>query len=464
MIKNKEIRKSGKEGKDRNQYQEGQYEEYNGNNNELNENKMLKSYNNSKTLSPKSKQSTNKGQNNKGYFNFIQNIKKANKNKKNNLKNLLAPEPKPKIGKALNKIKVLKGINQVMEKEIQNAEIDKNQNQLEDPLIENVRNELLKEYEEEEKLGTGELNIEKNENIDINRKESNSGYTGFVLLKQVEGKNIFQIRFEGSIEEINKIFKAHKLQLEGGPVELIYSKELEILRNSNNNKNEIKNEIEKVKESRVQNPILNNIKKKAKEEEEKKQKEEQNKIKEMEEKIQKYKNELRKGNDDIGTGKKKNEKFSYLRKNFKFITKKLIEDSLKQISINEEGLPNKKTIGIDKSEYQFIKDGPEKKPFKTIDNPSKKDKDKSYSKAMDRFKKRYKKDNSAEFRTINKSDKINEIAKQLENVIGKPTSSEMKIGPRKDIILEDNPSNFEQIVGKNPVISKKPKKIQKFQA
>ena len=40
----------------------------------------------------------------------------------------------------------------------------------------------------------------------------------------------------------------------------------------------------------------------------------------------------------------------------------------------------------------------------------------------------------------------------------------MKIGPRKDIILEDNPSNFEQIVGKNPVISKKPKKIQKFQA
>ena len=41
---------------------------------------------------------------------------------------------------------------------------------------------------------------------------------------------------------------------------------------------------------------------------------------------------------------------------------------------------------------------------------------------MDRFKKRYKKDNSVESRP-KKSEKINEMAKRLESVIGRPNNS-----------------------------------------
>ena len=53
-----------------------------------------------------------------------------------------------------------------------------------------------------------------------------------------------------------------------------------------------------------------------------------------------------------------------------------------------------------------------------------KDKERGFSKALDRFKKRYKKGGSVETR-VKQSDKINEIAKKLENVMGKQQASEI---------------------------------------
>ena len=84
---------------------------------------------------------------------------------------------------------------------------------------------------------------------------------------------------------------------------------------------------------------------------------------------------------------------------------------------------------------------------------------------MDRFKKRYKKDNSVESRP-KKSEKINEIAKRLENVIGRTNNSaEIRFETKNSngIVKEDQPNNFEEILEKQPVIAKKPKKFQKFQ-
>ena len=102
----------------------------------------------------------------------------------------------------------------------------------------------------------------------------------------------------------------------------------------------------------------------------------------------------------------------------------------------------------------ILKEKNEKKENKEID------KNKGYSKALDRFKKRFKKGNSVEVRT-KKSDKINEIARQLENVMGKHQSSDIiDYNNSTEIIHEQNPL---ESLESQPVITNKTKKPQRPQ-
>ena len=89
-----------------------------------------------------------------------------------------------------------------------------------------------------------------------------------------------------------------------------------------------------------------------------------------------------------------------------------------------------------------------------------KEKAKGFSKALDRFKKRYKNSNSLELRT-KKSEKINEIAKQLENIMGKHQSSEIvDYNNQADI---KNESNIVEVLENQPITIKKSKKPQRPQ-
>ena len=91
-----------------------------------------------------------------------------------------------------------------------------------------------------------------------------------------------------------------------------------------------------------------------------------------------------------------------------------------------------------------------------------KDRDKSYSRAMDRFKKRYKKDNNSQEFKNKKSEKINEMARRLENVIGKQgDSTEIK---ENEIVHEPEiRNNFEELLENKPVAKKTKKPMKKFQ-
>jgi len=413
----------------------------------------------------------------KAYSNFIQNLKKANKNKKNKM-NIFQHEQKPKFVKVVNKIKVFKSIPQEKEKEKEKEkEVQtQNENQLEDPLIEQVRNEMLKENEEEQNQRQNEKDLNKEENlgekdnINISKKEEfKDGYTGFVLLKQTQGANIFQIKFEGSLEEMNKIFKTYKIELEGGPIELIYTKDLENLRKNFQEKEED----EVLKETRNQEPFPTMKKISIEERAAKKEVNDNLKIEEMKEKIRVYKEELKKG-DDIGIGLERRQRLSLHKKYNNNKEKQLAEESIPKNNaannnnanpnINQQDENNKNKV-----ENKKATDAPpDKKQYTKIEVEQKKDKerDKSFSRAMDRFKRRYKKDNSAEARP-KKSEKINEMAKQLENVLGKANASaEINYEPNisNDIVHEDEKEgNVDEVLEKKPVISKKSKKLQQFQ-
>jgi hypothetical protein len=327
-------------------------------------------------------------------------------------------------------------------------------------------------------------NLKENDNIPKN-EEIKTGYTGFALLKQNQGVNIFQFKFEGSIEEMNKIFKTHKIELDKGQVELIYSKDLDDLRKIIEEKDEIIKKLKEIreKEQAPPEPIttarIRSIEEKAAKQEAK----DNQKIQEMKERIRIYKDELRKG-DDIGIGIERRKRLSYHSKFNDYIEKQLIESTLKKMASNEnEYLPNLKDINninsnlntnqqisnINKEENKPMAEAlPEKKQYYKIENEPKKekDRDKSMSRAMDRFKRRYKKDNSVEIRA-KKSEKINEMAKQLENVLGRANASaelnyESKLS--NEIVHEDErEGNMEEILESQPVIAKKPKKFQQFQ-
>jgi len=88
--------------------------------------------------------------------------------------------------------------------------------------------------------------------------------------------------------------------------------------------------------------------------------------------------------------------------------------------------------------------------------------EKSYSRAMDRFKKRYKKDNNSVDTKTQKSNKINEMAQRLESVIGKPSAdnNNENVYPEKQ---KERHNNFEEIIESKPVVAKKRKKMKKFE-
>ena len=404
----------------------------------------------------------------KAYNNFIQNIKRANKNRKKNSKNL-GDDPKLKLAKAANKMNLLNKAFVNVYKNINEEEKEK----------EKEKQEINQKKEEEESIkprvslsNKNDNNINDNNYID----ELKKGYTGFVLLKQTEGANIFQIKLEGTLEEINKIFKTHKIEIEGEQVELIHTKELEKLRSKcereeNNNDNVV------VKEGK-EDPLLAAVRKKALETDNMKIEEDNIKIKEMKERIQKYKNELRKGeNDDYNNFI--NIRMSYqIKNNFSSDRNKRINDNQELNNINNQ---QREAYDINNIPSKFkLKEGQDKKQLDTIneneikiekikieEKDKERERDKSMSRAMDRFKKRYKKDNSAELRT-KKSEKINEIAKRLENVIGRSNvSAEIKYENELSNEIQhpekEQENNFEELLENKPVISKKSKKIQKFE-
>jgi len=492
-FKNSDAKDESDEDKEKENEEENQKEKENKNEipnkvnveqekiNPLGDLKKIFNFGNNQTKLP------NKEQNKKGkkaYSNFIQNIKKANKNKKNKV-NMLQPEPKPKFVKVVNKIKVFKNISQDKEKEKEKEkEVHiQNENQLEDPLIEHVRNEMLKENEAEQNQRQKENDLNRNEkleeqeNINIEKKEGiKSGYTGFVLLKQTQGANIFQFKFEGSLEEMNKIFKTHKIELEGGPVELIYTKDLEDLRKKAGEKEE-KEENEILKEAKNQEPFPNMRKISIEEKIAKKEADDNLKIEEMKERIRIYKEELKKG-DDVGIGLERRPRVSIHKKYNDTFEKQSAQQSIPKnnfannnnanakANINQQaGNENNKNKVENK---KITETSQEKKQYTKIEVEQKKDKDrdKSMSRAMDRFKRRYKKDNSAEVRP-KKSEKINEMAKQLEDVLGKGNASaeiNYESNISKDIVHEnEKEGNLDDVLEKKPVVSKKSKKLQQFQ-
>ncbi len=322
----------------------------------------------------------------KAYLNFIQTIKKANNSKKNKTKNIMGVDPKVKVVRAIEKIHKLNRI------------------------FHNTYKKPNRE-EEKEKLEITQKNVEENyntnrvDNIYNNRLEDQKkGFTGFVLMKQNQGENIFQINLEGTLEEINKIFRMYNVEIGGVPVELVHTKPSAI---------------------RETDPFLSALRKKAMETENNKMEEDNSKLKEMQERVQKFKTQLRKAED---------------------------EDA----HIN---LPSKRqSINNNKEEEDYNKNIQEKKRAKTIAFEEKeKDRERSYSRAMDRFKKRYKKDHSVEIRS-KKSGKILELSKQLENVMGKANVSEIN-----NVAEKERENNFEQLLENKPVVSKKSKKIKKFE-
>jgi hypothetical protein len=299
----------------------------------------------------------------KAYLNFIQTLKKANHNTKDKTKNLMEVDPKVKVTRAIDKIHKL---NRIFHNTYRKANPEMNQ-----------RNE--------------------EENYDNRLGEQKKGFTGFVLMKQNQGENIFQINLEGTLEEINKIFRMYNIEIDGAPVELVHTKPPTRPRNE---------ETTNYGGNKEPTPFFSTLKKKAIE-------------------TDNVKNQFRKAED---------------------------EDAY--INSTKKG-----AITKNKEEEDFNNNNQEKKRGKTITFEEKeKDRERSYSKAMDRFKKRFRKDHSVEIRS-KKSGKILEMSKQLEDAMSK--SNEPKETNNNNKREQEN--NFEQILDHKPVVSKKSKKINKFE-
>ena len=409
----------------------------------------------------------------KAYLRFIQNIKKANKNKLNKTKNMFQADPKMKLVKAVKKMNLLnkafintyKNIHLQEEKEKRKKE-----------------EEILKQIEN--------ITKPKDNAYDNTIEEEKTGYTGFVLLKQNKGANIFQIKLEGTLEQINAIFKKNKIEIDGGQVELIHTKELEKLRNKNENSEKgdvsIRIENETINNSEMkevrEEPILAVVRKKAMEADNVKRDEDNIRIKEMKERILKYKKDLRKGTDTDEYRNPKRKRLSYHEKREEYIGKKLKEIIAKKNedpefnSIGKKQTMEKNRINLatslNKEAQKFFRENEEKKQITIANNENdmkkeeKKEeqdkREKSYSRAMDRFKKKYKKENNSVDTKTQKSNKINEMAKRLENVIGKPSADNNNENayPEKQ---KERHNNFEEIIESKPVVAKKRKKMKKFE-
>ena len=223
---------------------------------------------------------------------------------------------------------------------------------------------------------------------------------------------------------------------------------------------------------------------------------ENKKINEMKERIQKYKNELRKNTeiDDLIMNSARRERLSYHVKHKDIIERKLRDLAMGKLSPNEETelLKNLNNNKLDKileiqnnknnnniiekedkilkEQHNTINNEKDLKKEKEKKDEKEKERDKSYSRAMERFRKKYKNDNSMEIKS-KKSEKINEIAKRLEKVIGNQNpnvSAEIKNENNisNDIVHETEKIGeniFEILLESKPVVTKKPKKKQKFQ-
>ena len=456
-----------------------------------------------------SKEQNKKG--NKAYLNFVQNIKNSQKKKNNNkITNILKNEdPKTKLTNIIKKVNMINKVTAPSHKgvDIKNRDIRQTIN---NPFLSRLREDILNAKKESnaEQNNNSCKNILKDNKIKLNTNIEK--FSGLILLKFEEGVMIKEIKLEGEIEKINNIFIEEKIQINNKDIEMVAKDEYDRIKKENE---KIQNEFLKLKEDYdKQRDLLSNYEneKKAKEEsniitKKKKTKEEENiqieednlKIKEIKDKINKYKEELKKGNNTIDTGK--NERMScrvkYNKKESFNIDQKMKELEMKKNKLKEEenklkennndinaqnNIEIKKEEKINKTEvkndinknentFKKINITTEKKENNNISVVNKektekkdnKEKSKGYSKALDRFKKRYK-NNSMEIRT-KKSEKINEIAKKLENVMGKQQSADIIENNNNDsieIIHEQNPA---EAINNQPVNVKKVKKPQKPQ-
>jgi hypothetical protein len=372
--------------------------------------------------------------------------------------------------------------------------------------------EKEKQKNEEELLKIRESRKRRDNNTnDIYEDEIEGGYTGFILLKQDQGRNVLQIKLEESLQEINKLLKINKIEIDGGQIEIIHSEELEKLRNRAKinekevtftiNENEICSDIEtkeipeipqqipeKKEIKEIKEDALAVMKKKTIQNDAVQAMVERLKIQEMKERIQKYKNELKRGDNDDSMNLR-TLRLSYRLNNNNYAEKRLRDMARKLDAIdytkNSFGnIQKKPTVSAKnyyllnksprKEENKRFKESLEKKQLNTINenentvkrekNDEKERKDKSYSRAMDRFKKRFKKDNSVEPRITKKSDKINEMAKRLENVMGKSSDNRYENKGSTDNYPERKREyNFEEIIESKPVVKKQKKKLKKFE-
>ena len=431
----------------------------------------------------------NKEQNKKGnkaYLKFIQNIKNSNKNNKGKVKmeNILRREdPKAKLSRVVKRISMLSRAIGPIYKGINNKKKDiikTTNNQTESNIKEDfIKTEKEEEYEpvdfnvrtmpkEEEKINLNDYNFKLDTNIE--------NYTGIILLKFEEGEKICELQLEGEIEEINDKLIKENIEINNKEIELIDKYELEKLRIENQKIQEeflkLKEECDKQRdlitfyenEKKVEeDPIMAfKMKQKQKQEENKERNEEEIKIKEIKDRINKYKEELKRGNEE----ERKNERMScrirFGRKDNLTIEQKMNNLEKKRNAQRFEEIKEQPNIS------QFNKNA-EKKEMNNINLVNKnldekkdnivKDKEKGYSKALDRFKKRYKKGGSVEVRT-KKSEKINEIASRLENIMGKqqPTQnndSNFNNDYATEIIREPN---LVEIIQSQQISRKKAKK------
>ena len=130
----------------------------------------------------------------------------------------------------------------------------------------------------------------------------------------------------------------------------------------------------------------------------------------------------------IRTKRKKNED---LNKSFQNIKEKnlvnnnnipKINANLNKSPVNNNINNNDKTYNQEKREELKIP----KDNNKSNEPEKKENKEKKYTRAMDRIKKRLNKKGGEDVTKPKKSEKINEMAKKLENAIGKPQSPEIR--------------------------------------
>ena len=357
----------------------------------------------------------------------------------------------------------------------------------------------------------------------IKNDEDDENYTGLVLVKYNEGEKIKEIKLEGTIDKINYLLNKEKIAINNKEIALIDKNELERLRKENekfqNQFFKLKEEYDKQREllkkynyninDNVEyNDNLNNInndnlknnednnnnvnvndnidnndinanekdpfltfKKKSMEEENNQMDEENLKIKEIKERIQKYKDELKKGSNLEPLNERMSYRVNYNKKESFNIDQKMKEFEKKREKMKKE--EKKKQIENYENKVNNITSTNNNKNIEDINNSAvinyrekgdkkdnkEKDKNKGYSKALDRFKKRYK-NHSTEIRS-KKSERINEMAKNLENVIGKQQTTEITDNKNSSEIV--NYPNSTEIIEKQTFTvnkTKKPKKPQ----